>query len=193
MDEDASKGSADNVSNTDLLSQLQSLRETLGVTKLDESGKTVGGVIGVAKTDIPGLENELFKGASPEVRKQSDQEARKNAGLNDQPAPGSIVSPGKIASARNHAEQDLANQIANAIESKIASQNLTNEDLVGKTVFMHIDQQVCSTCKQGLSNPKVEPGVLKQLSDKYPNLKIVVTAEGTDDKLIIQGGTRINK
>ena len=190
---DASNSSTDNILNTDLRSQLQSLRETLGVTKLDESGKTVGGVIGVAKTDIPGLENELFKGASPEVRKQSDQEARKNANLNDQPAPGSIVSPGKIASARNHAEQDLANQIANAIESKIASQNFTNEDLVGKTVLMHIDQQVCSTCKQGLNNSKVDPGVLKQLSDKYPSLKIVVTAEGTDEKLIIQGGTRLNK
>ena len=36
---------------------------------------------------------------------------------------------------------------------------------------------VCRKCIQGLDNDIVKPGVLKQLSLKYPNLRIEVTSE----------------
>ena len=36
---------------------------------------------------------------------------------------------------------------------------------------------VCRKCIQGLDNDIVKPGVLKQLSLKYPNLRIEVTPE----------------
>lgn len=40
---------------------------------------------------------------------------------------------------------------------------------------------MCRKCYQGLANSKVKPGILKQLSLKYPNLRIEVTSE------IVQG------
>lgn len=36
---------------------------------------------------------------------------------------------------------------------------------------------MCRKCLQGLANDNVSPGVLKQLSLKYPNLRIEVTSE----------------
>ena len=36
---------------------------------------------------------------------------------------------------------------------------------------------MCRKCIQGLANDNVSPGVLKQLSLKYPNLRIEVTSE----------------
>lgn len=54
---------------------------------------------------------------------------------------------------------------------------------------------VCRKCYQGLANNKVKPGILKQLSLKYPNLRIEVTSEivpGVEvtgrSELIIQNG-----
>ncbi|NMD84949.1 hypothetical protein HF881_10345 [Streptococcus sp. WB01_FAA12] len=39
---------------------------------------------------------------------------------------------------------------------------------------------VCGACKQGLTNPDVSPGILKQFSEKYPNLIIEVTTESAE-------------
>jgi len=182
---------------------LNSLRAALDVVKYDKSSdksnkKTIGGVIGIAKTDIPGLEkwgkDGWLIGASPEVRKQSSAVTRKEAGLTDSPPQGEtdkIKSPGKIASTQNHAEQELANLIVRNIDRVLLDKGATQESLKDHQVVMHIDQAVCSTCKQGLvdtPNNNVEPGVLKQLSDKYPNLKIIVTNQKTPEKWTIKGG-----
>ncbi|NJJ42436.1 hypothetical protein HCB82_25355 [Paenibacillus sp. 7028] len=45
---------------------------------------------------------------------------------------------------------------------------------------------VCRKCYQGLGNDKVLPGVLKQLSIKYPNLIIEVTSE-IDESIKVTG------
>lgn len=39
---------------------------------------------------------------------------------------------------------------------------------------------MCPTCLQGITNPNVKPGIFKQLSERYPNLVIKVTSEGSE-------------
>ncbi|NMD71265.1 hypothetical protein HHO41_13250 [Bacillus sp. DNRA2] len=61
------------------------------------------------------------------------------------------------------------------------------EDVTG-TLKLHQSNPsgVCRKCYQGLGNDKVPPGVLKQLSLKYPNLKIEVTSE-IDESIKVTG------
>ncbi|MBK0296056.1 hypothetical protein F6Y05_17060 [Bacillus megaterium] len=39
---------------------------------------------------------------------------------------------------------------------------------------------VCPTCLSGLGNPKKDPGIIKQLSLKYPNLIVEVTSQAVE-------------
>ena len=43
---------------------------------------------------------------------------------------------------------------------------------------------VCKICIQGLKNEAVSPGVVKQMSLKYPNLTIEITSEGVTAKTV---------
>jgi len=159
-----------------LSAEVQDLRTRSGVIRyVDRNGDVQGGTVGIALTDIPGLETRVFGGASPQAHINLGEVTR-----------GDIKSPAKISKGRNHAEEELGNTIAKAIDSS----NLTNNDLVGKTIYMHIETMPCSTCKSGLASDKAA-GVLKQLSERYPQLRIIVTAENSSQSIIIQGGTRI--
>jgi hypothetical protein len=146
---------------TTLAEELQTLRQTQGE----------GGMVGVARTDLPGLEGQTFRGASP------------RAGGPVGPG-GTIESPNPNPLFRNHAEQDLANQVDRAI----GGAKLTPEQMTGKTVEMLIEERVCNICRQGLRGTDVPPGVLKQLSDKYPNVTFVVRNQATNEVLRFRGG-----
>jgi hypothetical protein len=126
---------------------------------------------GVARTDLPGLENRTFTGASP------------RAGGPVEP-PGPIKSPNPNPLFRDHAEQDLVNQLDRAIQDS----RLTPDQMAGRTVNMHIEERVCNICRQGLPGTGVPPGVLKQLSEKYPNITFNVTNEATNEVLRFRGG-----
>ncbi len=132
-----------------------SLRERIGVPKTN--------TVGVGKTDVPGLEGKTFEGASPTVRRE--------AGMPKQEE-GPIQSPSTLARGRNHAEQDIANQFSKAVDKA----GLKPSDLDGHTLTMRIDNEtgICTTCMSGLRNPDVDSGVLKQLSERYPDLNIHV-------------------
>jgi hypothetical protein len=143
--------------------------------------------LGVARTDVPGLEAISFKGASPAVYDA--------AGL-PRAAQGEISSPSPLRLFQDHAEQDIANQFIDAVNKA----GLSPADLNGKSLNMVISNPtgVCSICVQGLSNPNVPPGVLKQLSDKYPGLTIninVMTEPGvkasTGAQITILNGRRV--
>jgi hypothetical protein len=149
-----------------LAQELQTYRQTL-----PPRTATSGGTAGVARTDLPGLEARTFRGASP------------NAG-GPVEAGGTIRSPNPSPRFQLHAEEDLANQIDRAIQGA----RLTPEQMVGRTVNMHIEQRVCNICRQGLRGTEVPPGVLKQLSDRHPNITFNVTAEGTNEVLRFRGG-----
>jgi hypothetical protein len=146
--------------------ELQAFRQTL-----PPRTPTSGGTAGVARTDLPGLEARTFRGASP------------NAG-GPMEAGGTIRSPNPSPRFQLHAEEDLANQIDRAIQEAA----LTPEQMAGRTVNMHIEQRVCNICRQGLGGTDVPAGVLKQLSDKYPNITFNVSAEGTSEVLGFRGG-----
>jgi len=165
----------------------------LGKAELDAFRQKIGVLaddihtIGVAKTDIPSLQNITFEGASPKVRKL--------AGLPDA-TDGPIKSPNPNPLFKKHAEEDIANQFVAAIEKT----GLTQANLEARTLLMHISNPtgVCNVCRQGIKNPNVKPGVLKQLSEKYPNLTIKVTIESGGKKvkagteLLIQNGKFID-
>ena len=68
--------------------------------------------------------------------------------------------------------------MANDFDRAVRNAQINPEDVKG---ILKIHQSnpagVCKACIQGLANNNVKPGVLKQLSLKYPNLRIEVSSE----------------
>ena len=83
-------------------------------------------------------------------------------------------SSGKISSATRHAEENVANNFIEAIKEA----ELNAEDVTG-TLKIHQSNPkgVCPTCLSGLGNPAKPSGVIKQLSEMFPKLRIEVTSE----------------
>lgn len=145
----------------------------IGKTDIDELRKKWNvpetETVAVGKTDVKGLENLTFEGGSPKVRKE--------AGLPDldEIMPNrNIKAPGNNPLFTRHAEEGVLNEL----DSAVIKAGIKPEDVAG-TLKLHQSNPsgVCRKCYQGLANDKVPPGVLKQLSLKYPNLKIEVTSE----------------
>ena len=165
--ESGSKGGTDalQIGKTDL----DVLRHKLGVPETD--------TIAVGKTDVKGMEGVTFEGQSPKVRSE--------AGLPDLDeiwAERNIKSPGNNPLFTRHAEEALANDFDRAV----IKAGINPQDVSG---VLKIHQSnptgVCRKCIQGLANDNVSPGVLKQLSLKYPNLRIEVTSEILPDVKVI--------
>jgi filamentous hemagglutinin len=150
---------------------LDAFRARLGVAETQ--------TVAAARTDIPGLEGRLFEGASPKVMKE--------AGL-PQPPAGPISAPFNNPLFVRHAEERVSNALANAIDALPAG-----TDLAGKTVSIHVSQAVCSACKAGLRDSEAATGVLKQLSERYPDLTIRVTTEASDSALTLRGGVTVDR
>ena len=158
---------------------LDVLRKKLGVPEID--------TIAIDKTDVKGLENNIFEGESPNVRKE--------AGLPDLDEiwkDRNIKYPGNNPLFSRHAEEVVVNQFDKAVMD--AGINPTDVKGVLK-IHQSNPTGVCRKCYQGLANNKVKPGILKQLSLKYPNLRIEITSEivpGVEvtgrSELIIQNG-----
>ena len=145
----------------DASEELSNLRRKWKVPETD--------TIAVGKTNVPGLEGKVFEGGSPKVRKE--------AGLPDldEAFPyRKIRSSGKISSATRHAEENVVNDFINAIKEV----GLEAEDVIG-TLKIHQSNPkgVCPTCLSGLGNPAKPSGVIKQLSEMFPKLRIEVTSE----------------
>jgi hypothetical protein len=125
--------------------------------------------VAVGKTDVPGLEGVTFKGASPQVRKDAllpDLDAI---------APNRpIQSPQSAAMFKKHAEEGVINDFVNA-----ANKANLKPDQVKGTLYMHQSNPsgFCTICLQGVGKPNVRAGILRQLSEKYPNLVIKGSSE----------------
>lgn len=162
---------------------LRHLRDRLGVPNTQ--------TVAVGTTDVRGLEQFRFEGASPKVREE--------AGISslDQQHPGrGIRSPAVHPQGKMHAEEDLVNQFDRAV----LDAKLSPEDVEGNLYILQSNPTgACTTCFQGfpVDRPKtsrasdvaegvdvtyarVPPGILKQLSDMYPNLTIHLTSEVGD-------------
>ena len=85
-----------------------------------------------------------------------------------------IKAPGNNPLFTRHAEEVVANNF----DMKITNEGLNPKDVSG-TLKIHQSNPtgVCRKCIQGLANDNVAPGVLKQLSLKYPSLTIQVSSE----------------
>lgn len=138
--------------------------------------------LALGRTDVPGLEGLDFPGASPELRAVAPI---------PEPATPHVQSPRSNLQFVEHAEQDVINHFIEAVESR----GLQAADLEGHALRMHISEPtgVCSACSQGIGRTITEPGVLLQLSNRYPGLTIVVTwidENGTFRNLMLLGGAR---
>lgn len=136
-------------------------------------GGPQGNTIAVGRTDVPGLESEIFEGASPEVRKAANLRD-----LNEVAPDRPIRSPQTSALYTRHAEEDLANNFV----SKVEDAGLKPSDLDGKTLNIRISHAsgVCRpSCMSGLGQGSTAAaGVIKQLSQMYPGLTVRIAAEG---------------
>jgi hypothetical protein len=125
--------------------------------------------VAVGKTDVQGLEGMTFKGASPQVRK--------DALLPDLDviAPNRpIQSPGKLPIDRKHAEEGVITEFVDAVSGA----GLEPGQVKG-TFYVHQSNPkgFCTKCIQGIDKPDIEPGILRQLSERYPNLIIKGSSE----------------
>ena len=119
-----------------------------------------GGVVGAAKTNVPGLSDRTFTAGSPLAG------GAVNPGSQFKPA----TDPKVLPHTHGHAEQGLADQIHAAFKG------IPAEQLEGRTVWILIEQVPCSTCIQGAhtADPNTEPGVLAKLSQEYPTVTFEV-------------------
>ena len=94
-----------------------------------------------------------------------------------------IKAPGNNPLFTRHAEEGVLNEFDFAVIKAC----IKPVDVVG-TLRLHQSNPsgVCRKCYQGLANDKVPPGVLKQISLKYPNLVIEVTSE-IDESIKVTG------
>ena len=155
---------------TDLLkSDLKKWRETV---------KTDKHTIAVGRTDIKGLEDEVFQGASPSVIKAAPEEAGLKP-LDPKDPTRKIRSPYEnFPYANRHAEEMVIDKFVKKVDAIYSKP----QDVKGK-LYIHQSNPdgVCGYCKAGLANPKAKnKGIFYQLSVEYPNLEIFVTTEITD-------------
>ncbi len=128
--------------------------------------------VAASRTDIAGLEDQLFEGLSPALRREAGLESLDDLYGIDRP----IRSPNPNPIASRHAEEDVLNALAKQIDDL----GLTEAQLNGRTVNVHISNPkgVCNVCYQGLGKSTASPGVIRQFSERYPGLNVHVTAEG---------------
>lgn len=125
------------------------------------------GTLAVARTDLP-IEQKSFEGGSPYTSLD-----KSGAGT-----PKEIVTPSSHGAAQNHAEEAVSNQLWEAVKKAAGDKKLDPNTVKGR-VFIHVEQEVCSVCRQGLDS-RAAKGVLAQISAKLPNVVFELTA-GTAD------------
>jgi hypothetical protein len=163
-----------------LTNDIEAYRQREGIQRREplpgEQGQIEGGTAAAARTDIPGLENRNFIGGSRRSRGE------------ERPDHPEFRPPSTHGAAQGHAEQQVVGQLNDAIRGA----GLTREQLNGKSVWLRVEQEVCSTCRAGLTNDSVGLGVLGQFSERFPELTIIIRSPSTSEFFIIRGGRRIN-
>jgi hypothetical protein len=115
------------------------------------------GTIGNAATDIPGLEGQVWRNGSPQAFGTADPTYKPSS---------------KHPAAQGHAEQNLAGEIKRDLLA-LGADGLAAAK--GKTVYIHVDQAVCSSCAAGIGDG-ARAGVLVQLSKDFPDITFEVSA-----------------
>jgi hypothetical protein len=162
-----------------LAADISANRTTTGIRRGEPSAVTPdvevkGGTVGAARTNIPGLDDRTFIGQS------------KLAGGPGYNPKSSFPPATNVESLRHtfgHAEQHIADQLEEALAK------IPREQLKGRTVWILIEQEVCATCAQGAVNPDTAAGVLKKLSQKYPELTFEVKSLQSSALMVLKGAS----
>lgn len=137
--------------------------------------------VAVGWTSIPGLQARRFVGGSRRIRE--------TAAL---PTPTQhLMAPRSNAQFLDHAEQDVANAFIDAVSGLRYMPELSSHWL---RIYVSHAEGPCAACAQGLSQRQVDPGVLAQLSDMYPDLLIHLfwqSEAGGLGSVMIEGGVRL--
>jgi hypothetical protein len=174
-----------NFSDADVQGQLkddiQAERSASGIQRRAPSAvepdiKVEGGTVGAARTDVPGLQGTTFVGRSPRAGGQVNPES--------QFAPA--TDPKVLPQTHGHAEQQIADQLDTAL------QKVPREQLNGRTVSILIEQEPCSTCAAGVYEPGIAPGVLRKLSNKFPELTFEIKNLNSSSILRLRNGQDLN-
>jgi hypothetical protein len=142
----------------------------------EKEARRYRGTIAVATSDIPALHGDMFEGASPRAFGTYDP-------AHPIRPPETIQNP----KAHGHAEQAIGQQIHDRLGS------LSPEDRAaasGGTIWVHVDQEVCSACAAGLGESE-RAGVLQRLSELNPDILFVITAEDTSKVIRLRAGEQV--
>lgn len=130
--------------------------------------------VAVGKTDVIGLENKVFKGASPTVRTAAGLSS-----LDEQYPDRAIKAPWDTRKRgygqfTRHAEEGVMAEF----EAAIKEAGIEDNDVKGN-LYIHQSNSdgVCPMCTMGLFEESDKKGIFRQLTEKYPNLNIVVTTD----------------
>lgn len=135
-----------------------------------------GGTIGVARTDIPGLEDAPIIGRSPQAGGQ----------VNPTSPIAPPTDPVLLPHTHGHAEQGIGDELIERLNG------VDPATLRGRRVWMMIEQVPCSACAQGIENLAVEPGVLGRLSRLFPEVVFEVRSMESTQLIVLHAGRRIN-
>jgi len=169
--------------------RLTQARRASQIPRVTENKHVQGGAIAVAETNLP-LPKQAFMATSPNVHTlfdRADESYHTFKPATDFPQ------------AQNHAEQGLVGKIHQALKAA----NWTTRQMLGYSVFMHIEQKVCFNCSLGLNDVTTptnnseraieykRAGVLKKFSLTYPSLAIEITNQQDDEIIHIMAGKRV--
>ena len=142
---------------------------------------THDGTIGAMETDIPGV-TELTVRGSPEAPQGTDP----GPGPNRRYRPPESDDPAKRLpdSAHHHAEDRFVNHL----DAELQRLGITQQQLIGRTVRISVDQAVCQTCAAGVAGSR--NGVLLQFSADHPGLRIEVADINTGSLSVFEAGVR---
>ena len=138
--------------------------------------------IAIGWTSVPGLRAHRFLGASQTVRVRAAVPS---------PTPH-VVAPRSNAQFVDHAEQDVVNAFIDAMSGLPRP----DRDLSGEFLRIYISHArgPCGACRQGLKSRQTFPGVIADLSRRYPGLSITLAWENRDlalEFMQVQDGERI--
>lgn len=167
----------------ELENAIKEFRAQTGIKRvITTEGKVQGGATAAAKTEVDGVASSIFKEGSTKSKGASAAVVKTNT---------RYKSPQSFGATKNHAEQNILGDIADEIDTaknfNPTLRGTPKPDVKGK-IQLHIEQEVCAACRQGLANPDVLPGVVKQFSAEYPNVTIVITNMRTQEVLFVRGG-----
>jgi len=141
-----------------------------------KKNKVTGGTVAAARVNLPGLRKNLFTAGSTLSKGPTGNTIELNL---------RFPSPQDHGATKNHAEQNLFGDIADARDHGGI------DPLAAARIHAHIEARPCNSCIQGSTNEKTPPGSLVQYSKAFPNDEIFATNDQNSDVKVWRGGKQI--